>query len=226
MFGGKAISMTGTLVMLSIAATTNLWAQTPPTPLGAMVPLTLVIKATATVEGIDNGGSPIDKISASSEKINTQTILNLIAAANSIAFPPKATLVLQGGDLSVVDSLGNVLLDLTQNNILTITTDPDSLAVFQGQSNSKTGAANYTGAYIAVVAFNDGNGNTFNFTGLVAEKYSLSATDTNSNQKATDSITITAVGDGTINGVNAAFSATVTGSGKGVVAASGRQYRR
>jgi len=224
MFGPKAISMTGTLVMLSIAAATNLWAQ--PAPLGGMVDLPLTISATATIEGNDNGGSPIDIISAGpTQKITTQSILNLIATANSTTFPKGTLLVLDvtgddgggSGDVWAVDS-GNPLLDVTASGNLTIAIDPDSIAVFQGKSNSSTGAASYTGAYIAVITFTDNNGNAFILTGLTKETYSISAPDKKGNQKLADSITITAVGDGTMGGANAIFSAaTVTGKGSGVV---------
>lgn len=224
MFGRKAISMTGTLVLLSIAATTNLWAQ--PAPLGGGVDIPLTISGTATVEGIDDMGSPVDTIHASpAQKISTPYILNLIGLASSTTFSKGTLLVLDvtgayggsNGDVWAVDSHGNALLNVTSAGNLTVTMDPDSLAVFQGKSNSDTGSASYTGTYVASIAFTDNNGNALNFTGLTKETYSLSAPDANGNQKAADSITITAVGDGTINGSNAAFSATVSGKGSGIV---------
>ena len=227
MFSRKAISMTAALVIFSIAAITNLWAQ--PMPLGGGVDIPLTFSGTATVEGLDDMRSPIDTIHAGfTQKISTPYILGLIGAASTMTFSEGALLVLDvtgadggaPGDVWAVDSQGPEL-DVTSAGYLTIATDPDGLAVFRGDSNSANGSESYKGAYIAVITFSANNGNAFNFTGLTNETYSRSKPAKNGNQKLTDTITITAVGDGTINGSNAAFSATVRGTGSSIVNNSG-----
>ena len=107
-----------------------LWAQSAQ---GGGVPITLNITATASVQGAENGGDPVDKITSTKLKINTQWFLQKIAAAEGVALPVGAKLVLQT-DTSVIvtDGKGGMAACDTWDNatLLCETRDPNGGATF------------------------------------------------------------------------------------------------
>ena len=76
-----------TLVGLLTVASNPLRAQSSQ---GGGVPITLNITATASVQGADNGGDPVDKITSGKLKINTLWFLQKIAAAKGTNLPVGA----------------------------------------------------------------------------------------------------------------------------------------
>lgn len=206
-----------TLAGLLTVVSSPLWAQTAQ---GGGVPITLNITATASVQGADNGGDPIDKITSSKLKINTLWFLQKIAAAEGTTLPVGAKLVLQP-DTSVIvtDNKGIVVIDASVYFFIVF--DQNSQGVWQGQRNTTTGQASYTGTYLSSISFDDGAGNSIMIQGVTTEKYSLTATDQNSNQTGSESIIITGAGDGTVldnlgNTPSVAITAKITASGKGL----------
>ena len=142
------------------------------------IPLTLNISVTGTVQGADDGGTPIDRIKTSTIRISTKQVLNLLASgAYAGGFPIGTRLSLSGGSVSVVDKSGNNLLpDVATINVAT--------EVKNGQANPNTGALSHILSLALTFNFDDGNGNTFNLTGLAKGLVSLSAMDASGNQKS------------------------------------------
>ncbi len=116
----------------------------------------------------------------------------------------------------MVDKSGTTVEeDLTADGFLTISLDPNSDGVWQGQINNNTGAASYTGTYLTTINFDDGQGDTLNASGLTTEKYSATAINKKGTQTVTDSLSFAGAGDGSLGGAFAAFSSvTFTGSAK------------
>ncbi len=206
-----------TLAGLLTVASNPLRAQSSQ---GGGVPITLNITATASVQGADNGGDPVDKITAGKLKINTLWFLQKIAAAKGTNLPVGAKLVLQPDtSVFVTDNKGSMVIDASVYFFIVF--DQNSQAVWQGQKNTTTGQESYTGTYLSSISFDDGTGNSIMIQGLTTEKYSLTATDQNSNQTGSESIIITGAGDGTVldnlgNTPSVAITAKITASGKGL----------
>ena len=184
------------------------------------MPITLNITATASVQGAENGGDPVDKITSTKLKINTQWFLQKIAAAEGVALPVGAKLVLQT-DTSVIVTDGKGGMAIDASVYFFIVFDENSQAVWQGQRNTTTAQESYSGTYLSSISFDDGAGNSIVIQGLTTEKYSLTAMDQNSNQIGSESIIMTGAGDGTVldnlgNTPTVALTAKVTASGKGL----------
>ena len=210
-----ALTLAGLLIMASSGS--PLWAQSAQ---GGGVPITLNITATASVQGAENGGDPVDKITSTKLKINTQWFLQKIAAAEGVALPVGAKLVLQT-DTSVIVTDGKGGMAIDASVYFFIVFDENSQAVWQGQRNTTTAQESYSGTYLSSISFDDGAGNSIVIQGLTTEKYSLTAMDQNSNQIGSESIIMTGAGDGTVldnlgNTPTVALTAKVTASGKGL----------
>ena len=207
----KRFTVNGFVSVLAIGllllATANLDAQD--------VPLTVSIQLTATVQGPDDSGNPIDHIKTTTVTWTTQSLLKLAATASGTNFPTGARLVVTNDTFLVVDKLGNTVEDLTAAGYFS--TDHGNNYVLSGQMNNNTGQASWKAAEIAFISFDDGNGNSFDLVGLRKTTASITATDRNSNQKETLSATITLVGEGQVGGNDAVFSGTATASGKGTL---------
>jgi hypothetical protein len=198
----------------------KLWAQPAPQGSGLAIPMT--ITATATVQQPDNDNGTVDTFPTSTVKINTQWFVQQIATAAATNFPSTAVLGLNpDGSVSVFDKKGNDLYDVS-TNLMTVALDPDGTGVWKGTSNDNTSQASFTGTYLTALYYGPDNaGNILTvWGGLTKETYSLSAANVNTgSQSASDSISVTAVGDGFLvssSGTNnVIFSGTMTGSVKG-----------
>ena len=119
------------------------------TPAGGGVPMALTVNLTAIIQGPDNGGDPIDKISSSTAKITTAWILKQLATAAGATLPTGAKLMMTpDGTVYVADSTGKDLSDTIDASGVTVSFDPDGNGgVWAGSINNETGKANYTGYY-------------------------------------------------------------------------------
>jgi len=189
---------------------------------GGGVPMALTITATATVQGSAKDNGTLNKVTTSTMKITTQSIIQQIYFAAGAGTPPKgAKLVLNSdGSASVTDSKGNVLQDAS--SAVQISLDPNGAGVWSGSSNDNTSQTSYTGVYITSITFiTDQNGNTATISGLTKETYSLTATVAGGNQIGSDSISMTGAGEGSVldsqgNTDNVIVTGTVIASGKGI----------
>jgi len=177
----------------------------------------------ATIQGPDNGGSTIDKLTASTANVTSATLLSMVTAAGGASFSSGSQLAFDPDtfDVLVVDRAGNLEEDLTTEGFLTISLDPNFDGVWQGQLNLKTGAASYTGTYLTIISFNDNHGNTLNVSGITTEQVSVTAINKRGNQTVTDSLSFIGSGDGSLGGNGATYTGiTFSGSSKVVEPAS------
>src|SRR5437660_1550955 len=86
------------------------------------IPLTLSMNLTSTIQGSENGGNPVNKVSASTIRISTKDILKLFAQGTySGEFPVGTKLSLSEGSISVVDKSGRALVsDIATVNTWTV----------------------------------------------------------------------------------------------------------
>ncbi len=198
------------------AATGSVHAQL--SPLAADIQVTFTLKGDASIQGPDNGGSPVDKLSASTAKITGAGLMSLVTAAGGPSFSAGSQLGFDPDtfDVIVVDKTGNFEEDLTTDGFLTIVLDPNADGVWKGQINNNTGAASYTGTYLTTINFNDNNGNTLNVSGITTEKVTVTAVNKKGNQTLTDSLSFSdGGGDGSQGGADTTYSGiTFTGSAK------------
>ena len=187
-------------------------------PAGGMVPLNLTIRGTTTFSLGDDGGDPIDKFSSSKSNWTANDLLKLFAITYG-DYPQGAKLQYDPnyGGFLVVDRYGAFVEDLSGDGYMSISLDPNGSATWSGQINNNTGAARFTGTYIAILSFDDQIGDTSESVGLVKETYSITAMDLNGCQRAADSWSMTLVGDGIFQNTASNGTMTINGNGRGTL---------
>jgi len=125
----------------------------------------------------NSGTAPIVKYNTSNGTIHSADIIELIGTQLGYGFSDKARLVYENGAFKVTDEylatpvvVDNALLNLTTNN---------TNNTMKGQTNADTGKSNYFYNYTATITYGPDNaGNSFTFTGFLAETYSFNPTKT------------------------------------------------
>jgi hypothetical protein len=129
----------------------------------------------------------------------------------ALSFPTNASLAQSWTNIVVVDATGtNVVENLTADGIATITISDTSVS--SGRSN-EYGAGTGSNSYIFRVSFDDGNGNSFNLTGLARQKNSATAVDQFLEQFFTETVSSTLIGEGFVGGQPAVFTGSTLSSG-------------
>ena len=92
--------------------------------------------------------------------------------------------------------------------------------------NSTTGKDNYHGFWMTTITFDDHQGNSFTVSGMIEERYTAKAADSQGMQEVSDVEIFGCAGTGTLaaplasgsqDGQFALFSGTIIRSGKGIV---------
>ena len=216
----KGFVKVSVVVALVVLGSGYLYAQPYPGMLQDVYPIgmKLSLSLTATVQGADDYGDPIDKIATSTAKINNATLIGLINAAEGSSYPTTSTLIFVVGSVYLLESATSEPVDLSSYFQIQYDMMGDS-GVWSGQVNNTTGALKYTGSWGIAVAFDDGNGNTINFGAVVKETMNAGAPTRAGKVNISDSLSGTGYGNGTW-GVDSAptyFSGTVNLTGKAVV---------
>ncbi|PWU13374.1 MAG: hypothetical protein C5B50_19370 [Verrucomicrobia bacterium] len=178
------------------------------------VPLNFALIATVQQPDAASGstGNTV-RHSTKATKVTSQSLRSLIQSASGTNSGSGASLALIAGTIVIQDKEGNptdvsgfLSMDLTSGT-----------RVNTGQDNSATGAFNDTFVTDVVVNFDDGNGNTFTLNGLARIiSTSTATTDATGNPltpSQTYSLSFTGAGSGTVGGVDAVFSGTISGRG-------------
>jgi hypothetical protein len=215
-----------TVIAVITAGSGYLWAQ--PVPGSANTLLKLTFSATATVQGDSNGGDPVEKITVSTVKINNAWILSKLQTALDTTFLSKAALYYSPGDGTFMVCNDTLCADNTDvSTYFQIEFDTGSTGgVWSGQINNNTAQESYVGYYSMFIAFDD-TVSQITLGGRAKETLSVSAVNAKtSKQTVTDSISLTGYGDGTINGVTASFTGTISASGKSTIDVSGAAFKK
>jgi hypothetical protein len=212
------IGIIGTAVMCALIAPTAARAQGSATPNGTGLPLTFTISATAAVQSSDseknNGKTDIVTSKTKVGKFSSTDVINTVEQANAATPTKNAKLVYDHGTVEVVDGANTY----DASSFLTITLDPNSHSVWSGtdsvSDSNATETQSYQGHFIVTLMYDDGNGLQISVAGLATESYSIGQPDKNGNQTATDSISMSFIGDGH-SGANGTVTGTFKASGKG-----------
>ena len=174
------------------------------------VPVKINIALTATYQ-LDSGDpvGNVSKFNTKSVRVTSQTLLSLVATNLETTFPAGTSLAVVGDSIVALDKEGN------QTDLSSFFTTTDQTSVAKGQENTETGASSATSTAYISLHFDDGNGNSFTIDGLIKGTSSLTAMDSNGNQKKSTTASGTLAGYGTVFYNDAVFSGTVSGSGKG-----------
>lgn len=176
---------------------------------------TVSISGKVTVQNPTTTHGDVDTDTTKTMSFNTQDILNLIAVADGKSFPPGSKLVFDTdtGDFLVQDKDGTTLDDVTGD----FTVD-ESDSVSKGKFDNATGAEKFNDLFVSTITFDDGNGNTFTFTGVTKVTFSQTKADKDGNAKVADSTTTTGAGTADVNGDFGIITGTISSKGKEVVA--------
>lgn len=184
----------------------RLYGQAPNEP---GVPLNLTLRGSSTISTGNDGGDPIDRFRMFRLNWGVSDFLGLIGN-----YPAGTKLVFDGGDIWTVDRSGQYLDDLTAEGYVTVSLDPNGMGVWSGQVNNDTGALKFTGSYISMIQFDLPTGDQGEESGVTKETYSLTAPDRNGVQRASDTMSMSLAGEGTLLGSNDVGTMTVSGSGR------------
>jgi hypothetical protein len=195
------------IAAMQVSAQSQMQLEGPGLP-----PFKITFSLTVTAQGGDNGGYPVDKITATTTHWTSQNLMKIAENKLGVSFPTNASLAQSYTDIVVVDAAGtNVIENLTTNGIATITISDTS--VERGQFNQYTSAQTMSHSYIFRVSFDDGNGNSCNLTGFAREKYSQTAVDQLGHIKETETVSSTLIGEGSVGGGDALFTGSASSSG-------------
>jgi hypothetical protein len=172
-------------------------------------PVKLNVALTATYQLEDTTSGNIAKLNTKSVRLTSQTLLSLVATNLGTNFPAGTALAVANDNVVALDKQGN------QTDLSSFFTTTNQTSVARGQANTQTGAGNAASTVYFTIHFDDGNGNSFTMDGLLKGTSTLSTPDAYNNQKESLSVSGTLVGYGSVNGNDAVFSGTISGSGKG-----------
>jgi hypothetical protein len=202
----KTIRNSAAFALLLIAATrvsAQSWMQFPYPK--------IALSLTAAVQGGDDGGYPVDKVSATTTHWTSQTLLTIVENKLGVSFPTGAALTQWGTNIVVMDASAlYVITNLTAAGLAHLTFS--DFVINHGQSDFNTSSQSMSQNFIFKLSFNDGNGNSFNLTGLGREKYSSGPIDQFGTQKFTVTVSSTLVGEGSVGYTNAVFSGSALSS--------------
>lgn len=174
--------------------------------------------ARVTTQVSTNGDTRMERMK--NVRITTKDILNMLATATSNNFSGATLVCVHRGEAYQVLHGTNVLADVTDSFVDENASDD----VIDQDFNSTTGKDNYHGFWLRTLAFNDQNGNNFTLSGMIEERYTAKAADSDGMQQVSDLETFNCTGSGTLTVANtdqeqqfALFSGTLTLSGKGIV---------
>jgi hypothetical protein len=183
-------------------------------PGSLLIPANIQIKANVQKSDDVKLSPATETLTSLSMRITSKDLLRLIASAGGTNFPSGSRLVFKAslGSYSplVLNKAGNVIMDPTATGLFA--SPVYGTPVRRGETNSVTGRSGMSGNFSYRTSFDDHQGNSISFNGLVQERYS-SVPLHNGNQKVTDSIAFTGFGEGSIAGKAANFSERITGKG-------------
>ena len=173
------------------------------------VPMSLTFTLTGSVEDpipSPNSNGAV-KATTNAVKITTATILQLAAAAHSANYPKGALVCVtmtgpgNADSVQVTDKTGTNIVDDISDLLQVNETDRQYQAV-GGSWVINPASQLYTSATISAyemldIAFDDGNGTSFEFQFPAKEAYSLGVANKQGSQTVTESFSLTAGGEGT-----------------------------
>jgi hypothetical protein len=195
-------SVAAALLGVMFLAAGNLQAQ--------YYPLAVNFKLTARFQASFVSNSVVETHRTSVARIATKDILKLLAAATTNDLT-GARLVLANRTSTNFETLKgtNAVIDVSRFFSMTDSTN----WVSDGTIHNRTGLYNLKNYSIRTITFNDGAGNSFQFSGLETDAFSAAAGG-QGRQKFGETVTVDGNGVGQYNGKVAVFSGTITLSGK------------
>jgi hypothetical protein len=174
--------------------------------------------ARVTTQTSTNGDTRMERMK--SVRVTTKDILNMLGTATGDDFGGATLVCVHRGEAYQVRHGTNVLADVTDSFVDESASDD----VIDQDFNSTTGKDNYHGFWLRALTFDDQNGNHFTLSGMIEERYTAKAADSEGMQQVSDVETLNGTGNGTLTTVNAdqegqfaLFSGAIVLSGKGVV---------
>src|SRR2546423_12957683 len=145
-------------------------------------------------------------------RLTTRDVLSMLGSATTNDFTGATLVSVNLGESFQVRRGTTILADVTAF-IAEETSDDAHDDTF----DNNTGRENFHAFWTRTLTIDDGLGNRIQLTGLVDDRYTASAADTNGNQKISEVENFTGAGTGTLNGDLAVFSGSVLFSGRGIV---------
>jgi hypothetical protein len=210
----KTLPDSVTFALLLIAATQVSAQSYIQRDVPELPPVKIALALNATMPG--RSFFQTDTIFASTTRWTSQLLLTIAENKYGVKFPAGASLAQWGTNIVVVDTTGmNVITNLSADGLAHLTFS--DIRIIRGQSNFDTGAQAISQNYTFKFSVNDGNGTSFNLTGVGREKYSRSAVNEHGEQKITYTVSSTLIGDGLIGRLPAVISGSALTRGTGTV---------
>jgi hypothetical protein len=209
----------GIIGMGAIAlATVTAHAQGVAKPAGSLLPLTITIAATATLQGndafSDNGKTATTTSKVTTLKFTQTDIINVVESNFSATPTKEARLVYDNGAINIIDGANTY----DASDFVTLTLDPNEHGVWSGthSTNDVTLAESqkYSGKYVITFVFDQGDGNSVSVSGLAAEKYAIGFPKNNVSA-ASDTVSLSFAGDGQNSGANGVLLGKLKATAKG-----------
>lgn len=169
------------------------------------------LTARVTTEVSTNGDTRTEGMK--SVRITTKEILDMLGQATGNDFHGATLVCVHRGESYEVRRGDNVLADVSGF----FTENGSSEDVIDQEFNSTTGKDNYHGFWLRSITFDDQNGDRFELSGMIEERYTAKTVDSQGMQNVSDMENLNCTGSGTLNGEFTLLSGTVLLSGKGVV---------
>lgn len=174
--------------------------------------------ARVTTQSSTNGDTRIERMKT--VRITTKDILDMLGTATGNDFHGATLVCVHRGEAYQVRRGSTVLADVSDSFV----DDGGSDDVIDQDFNSTTGKDNYHGFWLRSLTFNDQNGNRFDLSGMIEERYTAKTADSQGMQEVSDVETLNGTGSGTLTTANAnqeeqfaLVSGAIVLSGKGVV---------